>query len=121
MGAASTDHRRMVLAWAFARLDAAAFAAANAVIFAIVLFTLTVALVWQGAPPGVPVGPHLAALGAYFPGYAVTIAGALIGAAYAFVVGALCGAVVASLWNVAHALLLGVIRMRADLASYPMD
>jgi hypothetical protein len=111
----------MVLAWAFARLDVAAFAAANAAMAAVALFVLTAALVAKGAPPGVPVGPHLAALAAWFPGYTVTFAGAFVGAAYAGAVGAVGGGVVAVLWNFAHALLLGVIRMRANLASYSID
>jgi len=118
---ASTDRRSMVLAWAFARLDVTAFAAANAAIFAAALLTLTLALVAKGAPPGVPVGPHLAVLSAYFPGYAVTWSGAFIGAAYAGFAGAACGAAVAVFWNVAHLLLLAVIRFRANLASYSID
>lgn len=117
-----TDLRiRTMLAWAFARLDVVAFAAASAAVCAGFLFALTVALVVKGAPPGMPVGPHLAALAAYFPGYTVTPSGALVGAAYAALVGAGCGLVVAMLWNVAHALLIGIIRMRASLASYSID
>jgi hypothetical protein len=117
----SIDRRRLVLAWAFARLDVVAFAAASAAVFAAVLFALTLALVLKGAPPGVPVGPHLAALAHYFPGYTVTPGGAFVGAAYAAAAGALAGALVAGLWNFAHALLLAVIRVRADLASYSID
>ena len=117
-----TDLRiRTVLAWAFARLDVIAFAAASAAVCAGFLFALTVALVVKGAPPGVPVGPHLAALAAYFPGYTVTPAGAFVGAAYAALVGAGFGLMVAVLWNFAHALLIGIIRMRASLASYSID
>jgi hypothetical protein len=112
---------RTVLAWAFARLDVVAFACASAVVFAGVLFVLTFGLTWKGAPPGVPVGPNLAALSAYFPGYAVTYGGAFVGAAYAALVGAAFGFVLAALWNLAHAVLLGVIRMRASLASYSID
>ena len=115
------ERRRTVLAWAFARIDVTAFAAASAVVAAVALFALTLALVLKGAPPGVAVGPNLAQLAVYFPGYAVTLAGAFVGAAYAALVGAACGLVVALLWNVAHALLLGIIRMRANLASYSID
>jgi hypothetical protein len=115
------ERHRLVLAWAFARVDVVAFAAACAVIAAAVLFALTVALVAKGAPPGTPVGPHLAALAAWFPGYAVTVPGAFVGAAYAAAVGAAGGALVAALWNLAHALLLAAIRFRANLASYSID
>jgi hypothetical protein len=112
---------RTVLAWAFARLDVVAFACACAVVFAGVLFALTFGLMVKGAPPGVPVGPNLAVLAAYFPGYSVSYGGAFVGAAYAALVGAGFGFVLAALWNFAHALLLGVIRMRASLASYSID
>ena len=121
MSSATPDRRRLVLAWAFARLDVTAFAAANAAMAALALFVVTAALVAKGAPPGVPIGPHLAALAAWFPGYTVTYAGAFVGAAYAAAVGAVAGAIVAALWTFAHALLLGVIRMRANLASYSID
>jgi len=111
----------MVLAWAFARLDVVAFAAASAVLGALALGALTLALVLKGAPPGQTIGPHLGALGAYFPGYTVTYAGAAIGAAYAALVGGAFGTIIAALWNFAHALLLAVIRVRANLASFPLD
>jgi hypothetical protein len=118
---ASKNRHRLVLAWAFARLDVLAFAAASAAVCAGALFALTVVLVVKGAPPGMPVGPHLAALAVYFPGYSVSHAGAFVGAAYAAAGGAVCGALVAALWNFAHALLLGVIRVRANLAAYSID
>lgn len=117
----SEQRRRTILAWAFARLDVVAFSVANAVTFALVLFAITVAIAWKGAAPGVPVGPHLAHLALYFPGYSVSTLGALIGAAYAGAIGALCGLFLAVLWNFAHALLLGVIRVRANLSAYSID
>lgn len=111
----------MLLAWAFARLDATAFATATAAVFAAALFALTCTLVLKGAPPGVGVGSHLSALAVYFPGYSVTFTGGFIGAAYASVVGSVSGLFAAGLWNLAHGLLLGIIRIRANLASYSID
>ncbi len=58
------DRRRLVLAWAFARLHVAAFAAANAAMARAALFRSRRRWSAKGAPPGVAVGPHLAALGA---------------------------------------------------------
>jgi hypothetical protein len=121
VNASAEERRRTVLAWAFARIDLTAFVAASALVAAFALFALTVALVWKGAPPGLAVGPNLSQLAVFFPGYAVTFPGAFVGAAYAALVGAACGFVVALLWNFAHALLLGVIRMRANLSSYSID
>jgi hypothetical protein len=121
MNSSPEQRRRTILAWAFARIDVRAFALASAAAFALVLFSLTVAIAWKGAPPGAPVGPHLAQLAAYFPGYSVSGIGALAGAAYAGAIGSVCGLVLATLWNLAHSLLLGVIRVRANLSSYSID
>jgi len=118
---ASDDRGRLVLAWAFARLDRPAFALASGLTFAAVIVVLTVTIVLKGAPPGMVVGPNLAHLAFYFPGYTVTYAGALVGAAYAGAAGAAWGFVLATLWNAAHALVLAVIRMRANLDSYSID
>ena len=121
MNSTSEQRRRTILAWAFARVDVVAFAVADAAGFALVLFALTVAISWKGAPPGVPVGPHLGHLAIYFPGYSVSASGAFIGAAYAGALGAACGLLLAMLWNFAHALLLSVIRVRANLSAYSID
>jgi len=115
------DRREMIVTWAFARLDGRAFAVASAAIAALLLFVLTLALVIKGAPPGVPVGPHLAKLAVFFPGYTVTFVGAFVGALYAGVVGAATGWILAIVWNFAHSLVLAVIRVQASLATYSMD
>jgi hypothetical protein len=95
--------------------------AASAVISGAALLLLTLFLVVKGAPPGVPVGPHLAQLSVFFPGYTVTTTGAVIGGAYASVVGGVLGLLLATFWNAAHALFLAVIRIRASLANYSID
>ena len=115
------DRREMIVTWAFARLDGRAFAAASAAITAALLFVLTHALVIKGAPPGIPVGPHLAKLAVFFPGYTVSVAGAFVGALYAALVGGVLGWVLALVWNFAHSLVLAVIRVQASLATYSID
>jgi hypothetical protein len=115
------ERSRLIIVWAFARLDVLAFAMASACIFAFGLFALTLLLVVKGAPPGMPVGPHLGELARYLPGYSVSTLGALIGAAYAGLIGAALGVLLAMTWNLVHALLLALIRVRAMLAAYPMD
>jgi hypothetical protein len=115
------DRREMIMLWAFAKLDVLAFVAASAVVVGLALFVLTLGLVIKGAPPGMPVGPNLGVLATFFPGYSVTTAGAFIGAGYAGVVGGIMGVVLATAWNVAHAIFLAVIRMRASLATYSID
>jgi hypothetical protein len=107
--------------WALAKLDVGAFAIASAAVAGLVLLALTLLLVVKGAPPGIPVGPHLAQLAVFFPGYSVTPLGALIGAVYASLVGAAAGLLIAVFWNAAHAVFIAVTRMRASLASYSID
>ncbi len=121
MEALPADHRDTIIMWALAKLDVTAFVAASAVISGAALLLLTLFLVVKGAPPGIPVGPHLAQLSVFFPGYSVTTIGAFIGGAYASVVGGALGFLLATFWNAAHALFLAVIRIRASLANYSID
>ncbi len=60
------------------------------------LFLATNILVLKG---GHIVGPHLALLSQFFPGYRVTFLGSLIGFCYAFVVGYVIGAVIGAVYN----------------------
>ncbi len=115
------DRRENIVAWAFAKIDLRAFVVASAIIAAAFLLMLTLGLVVKGAAPGVPVGPHLARLGVFFPGYTVTFGGAFVGAAYASVLGAALGFVLATIWNVTHSLVLALIRVQANLAAYTID
>lgn len=112
---------RRIIVWTFARLDAVAFALASACVFAFALCALTLLLVVKGAPPGIPIGPHLGSLAAYFPGYSVSALGAFIGAMYAGLLGGALGLLLAMAWNLAHCLLLAFIRVRATLAAYSID
>ena len=121
MEALPADHRDTIIMWALAKLDVVAFVTASAAICGVGLLLLTLFLFIKGAPPGIPVGPHLANLALFFPGYSVTPVGALIGGLYAGVVGGVLGFLLATFWNAAHALFLAVVRMRASLASYSID
>lgn len=60
------------------------------------LFVVTNALVLKG---GARVGPHLALLSEFFPGYRVTFLGSLIGFLYAFVAGFVIGTAVGAVYN----------------------
>lgn len=111
----------MIVAWAFARMDLPAFCIASAVVFAAVLFLVTLYTVAKGAPAGMPVGPHLATLARYLPGYSVSVPGACVGALWAAGAGAAWGFLFAGLWNLAHGFWLATLRMRANLSSYSID
>ncbi len=80
----------------YARLNRQAWGLGVGLTGCALLGLATLALVLEG---GDPVGPHLALLGAYLPGYRVTAVGAGVGAAYGFAVGYLFGRALASLYN----------------------
>ncbi len=101
-----------VLMAAFGRIDVVALAVAMGTVFALALFLMTVALLIKGAPPGMPVGPHLSLLGIYLPGYSVSWGGSMIGAVYAWIVGAVIGFVWAALWNLSHYLYIILVVVR---------
>ena len=97
MNTSATD--KAILMAAFARLDPIALAVALGAIVAFILFAATAVLLLKG---GVVVGPHLALLGVYLPGYEVSWLGSLIGAVYFWLIGAGLGMVIAVLWNMTH-------------------
>ena len=61
-----------------------------------VLFFATLFLALRDGPAA---GPHLALLSQYFPGYSVTVLGSLVGFVYAFLVGAVGGYLLTSIYN----------------------
>src|SRR5512135_2067328 len=61
-----------------------------------IIFLATNFLVLKGGPV---VGPHLALLGEFLPGYEVSFLGSLLGLAYGFAIGFLIGYVLALLYN----------------------
>jgi hypothetical protein len=65
-------------------------------ILGLIVFVATNWLVLKG---GESVGRHLRLLGQYFIGYRVSFVGSLIGFAWAFAVGTLCGAIVGTVYN----------------------
>jgi hypothetical protein len=78
------------------RLSAIVQGVATGTLAGLGLFLATNWLVLKGGPR---VGPHLALLAQFFPGYRVTFVGSLIGFAYAFVVGFAAGSLVATVYN----------------------
>ncbi|HEU4630958.1 MAG TPA: hypothetical protein VFS08_14505 [Gemmatimonadaceae bacterium] len=82
------------------RLNGRAWGISVGLILALGLFLATNVLVLRG---GEVVGPHLALLGVYLPGYRVTFVGSLIGFVYAFVIGYGLGRLISGVYNrVAH-------------------
>jgi hypothetical protein len=92
----------MIVRAAFARFDFVALAVAVGSVAALGLWAATAILLVKGAPPGVEVGPHLALLANFLPGYSVTWGGATVGLVYGFLIGAALGVLIAIVWNLIH-------------------
>jgi len=105
---------RALLMAVFARMDGVAMALAVGTVSAVGLFVATIVLLLKGAPPGVPIGPNLATLGNFLPGYSVSWIGSIIGAGYAAVIGLVGGYLLAVLWNFTHLVYIGVVIIRGQ-------
>lgn len=78
------------------RINARAWGIAFGLTLGLGLFVATNVLLLKG---GDVVGPNLALLGVYLPGYSVTFIGSLIGFVYMFVIGYGFGRVVGEVYN----------------------
>ena len=78
------------------RLNARAWGIAVGLLFGSALFLVTIFLVMRG---GRRVGPHLGMLWIFLPGYRVTVGGAFIGFAWAFVIGFAVGSLIGWVYN----------------------
>ena len=94
--------RNNLIKAAFARLDILALAIAAGITGASLLFLATAWLLLRGAPPGVQVGPHLALLANFLPGYSVSWVGGMVGIFYGFLIGFCSGAAFGAFWNLIH-------------------
>jgi len=78
------------------QLNGRAWGIAMGLLLAFALFVATNFLVLKGGPE---VGPHLALLGQYLPGYRVSFVGSLIGFVYLFVIGYGIGRIIGTVYN----------------------
>jgi len=78
------------------RLNARAWGIAVGLLFGLGIFLATMVLVMKG---GATIGPHLALLGQYLPGYSVSWHGAFIGFVYLFVIGYGVGRIIGGVYN----------------------
>ena len=108
------DRRVELIRIVFARLDAVAMVTAMGVIFAVGLFLATAILLLKGAPPGVPVGGNLSALGTFLPGYEVSWWGTVLGSLYGFVIGSIAGFFLSVLWNFMHVVFIGIAVLKGN-------
>ena len=106
------DADQAMLMAAFGRVDVVALAVAVGTGLAVGLFLMTGTLLIKGAPPGMHIGTHLGLLGIYLPGFSVSWTGGVIGAAYAWIIGAVVGFILAALWNLTHYLYIFMVVVR---------
>jgi hypothetical protein len=76
------------------RLNVKAFAIATGGIWGVIILVVTFFVALRGSG-----GEHLSRLGLFYPGYAVTYGGSIIGFLWSFIYGAIAGAVFAWLYN----------------------
>jgi hypothetical protein len=88
---ASDDVRVRIL-----RLDAAAQAISTGALCGLGIVVATIWLVLKG---GTVIGPNLALLAQFCPGYSVTFLGSFVGFLYGFVYGGIGGYVVSAIYN----------------------
>ena len=91
--AAGATREELIVQAAFARFDLVALAIAVGSVGALALWTATAVLLIKGPEPGSTVGPHLALLSYFLPGYSVSWSGSLIGLVWGLLLGGALGAV----------------------------
>ena len=110
----SQEREDELIAQAFAKLDAPALGFAVGLLCAVILFASTLYLTARG---GEHIGLHLRLLGQFFPGYAVTAQGSLMGMVYGFGCGFVVGWLIATLRNSFMYTYLFIVRLKANLSS----
>lgn len=94
--ARTPDATRDAMRTTLLKLNARAWGIAVGLLLGLGLFLATVILLIKG---GASIGPHLALLGMFLPGYRVTIGGAFIGFGYMFVIGYAIGRIIGGVYN----------------------
>jgi hypothetical protein len=102
-----------------ARVDPLALGAALGIVIAAMTFVATAILVMKGGPAA---GIHLSLLSNYWPGYDVSLGGAVIGALYGGACGFAFAVLTAALRNALQTAYLGGIRLWANMSrTYFLD
>ena len=90
------DETELILERAVLRLNANILGLVLGIILGLGIFVATNFLILKG---GAVVGPHLALLANFFPGYRVTFLGSIIGFGYGLLSGYVAGFIIASIYN----------------------
>lgn len=95
-GTDNTDWNEEDLGREIVRLDGTILALVLGLMSGLLIFVATNWLVIKG---GESIGPHLALLGQFFPGYSVSFVGSLAGLAYGTVLGSVAGWSISRVYN----------------------
>ncbi|MEZ5499964.1 MAG: hypothetical protein R3E77_11125 [Steroidobacteraceae bacterium] len=98
----AVDRTELIVRSTFARFDIRGLATATGLVAGALILVATATLLITAPPDARHIGPHLALLANYFPGFSVTWPGALLGFLYGFVLGFAIGTTVGFSWNLAH-------------------
>ena len=90
------DHTEQILERAVLRLNANILGIVLGIITGLGIFVVTNFLILKGGPV---VGPHLALLSNFYPGYRVTFLGSIIGFGYGLLTGYVAGFIIATVYN----------------------
>lgn len=97
-----------------AKIDSLALGVAIGTVFGLGIFLATNLLILKG---GEIIGPNLALLAQFFPGYRVTFGGSFIGLLYGFVSGFALGWLIAVIRNIIIKIYLHIINLRQRMAA----
>ena len=97
-----------------AKIDSLALGIALGTVLGLGIFLATNLLLFKG---GEKVGPNLALLAQFFPGYSVTYGGSFVGLLYGFVSGFALGWLIAVIRNIIIKIYLHIINLRQKMAA----
>jgi hypothetical protein len=105
----------IVLNAIFAKIDKTAFSLSSGLVFFLSMFVITAISIIKGNGSDITIGPDLAMLSYYLPGYSMTWFGNIIGSIYVGMIGLVLGWLFAGLWNLTHYLYLAMLINKVDL------
>lgn len=105
----------IVLNAIFAKIDKTAFSLSSGLVFFLSMFVITAISIINGNGVEGAVGPDLAKLSYYLPGYGMTWLGNIVGSIYVGVIGLVLGWFFGMLWNLTHYLYLAVLMNKINV------
>ena len=109
-----SDPAERIIVQSLARMDGIALGIALGTLGGLAIFVATNFLLWKG---GDVIGPNLALLSQFFPGYEVSEFGAFIGFFYGLISGFSLGWLTATLRNFGVSVYIHILKLRSSMAA----